>query len=477
MARRVLSCLVIVLLCVAASKKDATRQLLAAAAEGEGDRIIAALEAGADPNALDEKKTPALVTASAQSMFGREKGVIAAFVKAKAKLEAADSDGATALMAATATNRGDIIDALIAAGAKIEAKDNDGWTAVHYAVTNGQWSALDKLIAAKANVNVVANDKYSAVMMAIGAGRGGIAEKLLKADATYPTAWPDKASTLIHAVGGRDLNAVRIALAHEPKIDEADPDDGFTALAIAAWNDDPQIVMELLRAGANPSIKDKKGKTALDNAVAQSNTEVIALLGGKWTKPRAAGGHTISIPCPGLGGKVESNLAVDGQALVFTTTFPHPLSYYFGGGHMNRADSAKLYTYDGGFAPAYYLDTDSNAKTGRKAGMLEKEAAGADYTVDYDEYGTSVTLRYVNAKGEERQKQVYANVLDVNVKKGEEAVDVSDLGDEMPRARNADGVLQSRVPLSLLALKPGSTIRVTAKIGSCSAVSEKVTLK
>jgi hypothetical protein len=173
---------------------------------------------------------------------------------------------------------------------------------------------------------------------------------------------------------------------------------------------------------------------------------------------------------------VEANFALDGKALVVTTTYPHPLSWYFGGGNMNRADSAKKFTYEGSFQPAYYLDTDSNAKTGRKAEMFEKEAQGADYTVDYDQYGTSVNLDYVNAKGEERHRQVYANVLDVNVKKGDEAVDVSDLGDDMPRAQNDDGVLRSRIPLSLLGLKPGSAMRVTAKVGGCAA-AEKVTLR
>ncbi len=477
MIRRVLFCLFIAVLGIAASKNEATKRLLAAAADGQGDAIIAALAAGADPNARSENKTPALVTVSTKALFGREKRVIAAFVKAKANLDAADPDGATPLMVAAATDRGEILESLIAAGAKLEAKDKDGWTAVHYAVANGNWMALDKLIAAKANVNVVAKDKYSALMMAIGSGRGGIAEKLMKAGAKWPASWPDGASGLVHATAGRDLRAVRIALANNPAIDEPSPDDGFTPLAIASWNGDAQIVMDLLRAGADPSIKDKKGKTALEHATSQEQTEIVALLGGKWDRPHPKGGRTISIPCPPLGGTVESNLAVDGKALVFSTTYPHPLSYYFGGGNMNRAATAKKFTYEGSFTAAYYLDTDSNAKTGRKAEMFEKEAEGADYTVEYDQYGTSVMLRYLNSKGEERRKQVFANVLDVSVKKGSEGVDLSELGDDIPRAENDKGVLRSRVPLSLLALKRGSSMRVTAKIGSCGPVVEKVTLK
>ncbi len=460
----------------APSKKDATAELLAATADGKGDRIIAALAAGADPNARNEQKTPALLTITSNTVWGDEKAVIAAFVKAKANLNITNSDGTTPLMAAAAKDRPNMIEPLIAGGAKVEATDTDGWTAIHYAANNGNWRSIEKLIAAKANLNAAAKDGWTAMMMALDGGKGGIAEKLVKAEAKMPTAWPDGASSLIHAVSGRDLGAVRIVLASNPKIDEA-AEDGFTPLSIAAYDGDAQIVMELLRAGANPSIKDKKGKTALDLATEREYFEVAALLGGPWKKPKPKGGKTISVPCPALGGAVETNFGIDGKALVVTTTYPHPMSYYFGGGHMNRAETAKKFTYEGGFAPGYYLDTDSNPKTGRKTSFLEKDAGGSEYSIDYSEYGTSVTLNYLNSKGEERSKQVYGNVLDVSVKKGEEDVDFSSLGDEIPRAENDTGVLRSRIPLSLVGLKPGSAMRVTAKIGSCDAVTSAVSLK
>ena len=477
MVRRIPFLFLVFLLAVGASKNEANKRLLKAAADGDYDAIAAALASGADPNARTEKKTPALVLAASETSFGHEKDLVAAFVKAKANLDAADADGATALMAAAATDHGDTLVALLAAGAKLEAKDNDGWTALHYAVTNGNFSILDKLIEARANVNAAANDKYSALMMALASGRGGIAEKLMKAGAKWPATWPDGASAVQHATWGRDLQAVRIALANNPKIDDQDAEDGSTALATAAWNGDAQIVMELLRAGADPAIKDKKGKTALDNATAQEHDEIVALLGGTWKKPRPDGGKTISVPCPALGGTTEVNLALDGKALVLTTTYPHPLSYYLGGGNTNRADSAKKFTYEGSFTPSYYFDTDSNPRTGRKAEMFEKEAAGAEYSVEYSQYGTTVVLHYTNSKGEERTKHVYGNVLDVDIKKLDQDVDLSGLGEDIPEAENVAGVLRSRIPLSVLPLKPGSSMRVTAKVGSCSAVTEKVALR
>lgn len=443
MLRRVLFCLFTLLVCSAATNSAATKRLLEAVEGAHADAIVSALAEGADPNALTENKTPALVAVVTKSIWGHEQEVIAAFVKAKADLNAADADGATALMAAAATDADVILEALLAAGAKVDARDHDGWTAVHYATVNGNWQSLNKLIAAKANLDIAASDQYTALMMAIGSGRGNMAEKLINAGAKFPTAWPGGSSTLLHATSGRDLESVRIALAHNPKLNEPYAKDGSTPLIIAAWNGDAQIVMELLRAGADPSIKDKEGKTALDNAVEAKEPEIAALLGGKWDKPQPNGGKTISIPCEALGGTVESNIAVDGKALVLMTTFPHPVTYYLGG--------------DKSFTPTYSFDNS--------------------YSVFYDQYGTTVVLHYTNSKGEEKTKHVYGNVLDVNVKKGSEDVSLSDLGEDAPQAENLNGVLRSRVPLSLLALKPGSSVKVTAKIGSCKPVVEKIALK
>jgi len=450
----------------AAPKSKATQQLLEAAASGDEDTILAALAAGADPNARDENSNTPLMLCASQSLFGKERKIVEAFVKAKVKVDAIDKDGTTALMSAAAGGRDGMVRLLIENNAKVDVHDNDGWTALMYAASGGQWSAVKELIEAKADVNAVDKKGWTPLGMALYQGRGAAAEHLIKAGAKMPEKAPNGLTAVLLATYGRDLQGVRQVLESGASMEGVD-DDGWPAVEVAAFNGDGQIVMELLRAGADPTLKDKEGKNALDRAKENNNPEVVAILGGPWNVTKPKGGQNIVIPCTALGGKVNANFTVDGTTLVVTTNFPKPLTYYLGGGNTNRAKSAKTLTYEGSFSPTYYLDIDSNAKTGAKD-QIFKEASGSEYDIDYTQYGTSVTLEYKNSDGQPRSKPVYANVLDVSVEKEGEMLDTSELPDEeRPRAANDNGVLVTRVPLSLMKLTPGKSVRVTAKIGSC----------
>ncbi len=454
---------------------EATAKLLEAATAGDEDRVLAAVAAGADANARDAEKNTPLILVAPHSLFGKERKIVEALVKAKAQVNAVNNEGATALMVASSAGRDGMVRLLMENGATVDARDNDGWTALMYAADAGQWSAAKELIEAKADVNATEKKGWSPLMMALFKGRGGVSEQLIKASAKMPAKAPNGLSAILLAVYGRDLSCIRQVLEAGQPLDGRDAD-GWTALEGASYNGDGQIVMELLRAGADPALEDKEGKTALDRAKENAHAEIVALLGGPWNKPKPKEGTTIAIPCPGLGGNIDANFAVDGAALVVTTTFPKPLTYYLGGGNVNRAASAKKYVYEGSFSPTYYLDTDSNAKTGVKEGMF-KEATGSEYAIDYSQYGTSVSLEYKDSSGNIRSKNVFANVLDVDIKKEDQDIDTSELGDARPQPANDGGVLVTRVPLSLLKLSAGKAIRVTAKIGSCAAVVAKVKLQ
>ena len=230
--------------------------------------------------------------------------------------------------------------------------------------------------------------------------------------------------------------------------------------------------MELLRAGIDPKLKDKEGKTALDRALENKNSEIAALLGAPWEKPET-GGTKIAIPCPVLGGDVQAAFAVNEDQLVVSTTYPRPMTYYLGGGFTNRADSAVQHTYDGSMAPAYHFDTDRNPKTGRKADPLEKGVEGSEYSLEYMEYGTSVTLVYRGPDDEELSKPVYANVLGADLTKMGESFDS---GDYSPEAGNNNGVLETAIPLSLLGVEKGKKVRVVATVGACGPKEGVVTL-
>lgn len=459
-----------------AAKSKATQQLLDAAGKGDEDAILAALAAGGDPNARDEDNATALILCSTQSLFGKERKIVEAMVKSKVKIDAVDKDGASALISAAATGRDGMVRLLIENNAKVDLRDNDGWTALMYAATGGHWSAVQELIDAKADLNAADKKGWTPLGMAIYQGRGAAAEHLIKAGAKFPEKGANGMTPILLAIYGRDLQCVRQVLESGHAIEGLD-EDGWSPLEVASYFGDGQIVMELLRAGADPAFKDKDGKTSIDRAKENENSEIVAILGGPWTVTKPKGGSTIALNCPALGGKVNANFTVDNATLIVTTMFPKPLTYYLGGGNTNRAKSAKAFTYEGSFAPAYYLDVDSNAKTGAKE-QLFKEAIGSEYDIDYTQFGTSVTLTYKDSKGNERSKPVYANVLDVSVEKEGSMIDVSEVPDEnRPRAMNENGVLITRVPLSLMNLTPGKTVRMTAKIGACGeGVVSKVKL-
>src|SRR4051794_128730 len=131
-----------------AAKSKATQQLLEAAASGDEENILTALAAGGDPNARDEDKATPLILCLTQSLFGKERKIVEAFVKAKAKIDAVDKEGASALIAAAASGRDGMVRLLIENNAKVDLKDNDGWTALMYAASGGHSSVVKELIEA-----------------------------------------------------------------------------------------------------------------------------------------------------------------------------------------------------------------------------------------------------------------------------------------------------------------------------------------
>ncbi|MBI2213292.1 MAG: ankyrin repeat domain-containing protein [Acidobacteria bacterium] len=450
----------------------ATEALLQAALDAEEDAMIAALAANADPNVKGEEAWTPLMYVAAGTFFGDAESLIDALVKAKAELEAKNSFGQTALMLAAREGRTQQLDALIKNGAKVNARDDDGWSALMLAAFNGQHQCVKSLIAAKADVSAKTEDGWDGALLALSEGRGSVARVIVEAGAAVPKDGPGRTAPLIHAVYGGDLEAVRLVLESSPDLTARDSD-GWSALEIAANNDYPQIVMELLRAGIDAALKDKEEKTALDRAIESENVEIIALLGGKWDKP-SPGGTKISVPCKSIGGNVDGFVEIKDADLLFSTLFPKPMSWYLGGGNTNRAKTAKSLTYDGSVAPSFYLDTDANPKTGQKPDMFTKVAAGAEYSLEYGEMGTSVTITYTDSDGKTQQRNVFGNVFDPTLNK---EGDYLDTGDFYPSGYNNNGVLQTTVPMSLVGVKAGQKVRIVFEAGSCGSKEMTVTLK
>jgi len=71
--------------------------------------------------------------------------------------------------------------------------------------------------------------------------------------------------------------AAEVLLNHKANVNKQDKE-GYTPLMRAAFNSHDEIVKLLLAKGADPKLKEKKGKTALDLAEENKCTAVVEIL-------------------------------------------------------------------------------------------------------------------------------------------------------------------------------------------------------
>lgn len=456
------------------STGGATGDLLAAAADGDTGAMRVAMKKGADVNATDDDGFTPLMLVSAAILVGSEIGILDDLLTAKAKIDAKNDEGVTALMIASRNGRVDTVKALIAKGANVNLADNDGWTSLMYAALNGQSMVVDALIKAKANIAAKNSDGWPAIVLAMSEGRGTVIEKLLAAGAAFPTEIRG-VSTLFFAIDAGDLVTFRAALQAAKTLAVTDKD-GWSPVEYAAAANQEQMLMDLLRAGASATIKDKEGKTALDRAKEYDYKEIVALLGGPWEKPELDGTRIVT-PCEALGGDVETWVSWREGAVIFQTLFPRPVSWYVGGGLVNRAKTSKTMTYKGSVAGDYFLDLDNNPKTGSQKDILWPYRNGAELTIGHDEYQTSVNFQYRASNGQVKSRQVTAEVIDVSVYKGDDMVEPEVWTDgKYPHVLDQAGVLRTVVPAVGLGIKQGSSMTVTTQFGRCASKPASVKL-
>jgi ankyrin repeat protein len=116
---------------------------------------------------------------------------------------------------------------------------------LHDAALKGYVEIVEILIAHKANVNALNAEGATALHDAALAGKCAVAEALLN---------------------------------HGAQVDARDRDSQATPLHLAASWGRRDVVELLLARGANPALKDKNGKTALDLATANGQSDVLSVL-------------------------------------------------------------------------------------------------------------------------------------------------------------------------------------------------------
>mmetsp|Transcript_2966 Transcript_2966/g.9258 ORF Transcript_2966/g.9258 Transcript_2966/m.9258 type:complete len:293 (-) Transcript_2966:254-1132(-) len=190
-------------------------------------------------------------------------------------------DGATALALAAKHGHLGVVKKLLTHNANPMIPDSDGETALSHAAENGNLDVLKELLTAD-NVDVNGGDETNPPL--ISAARQGhidCVNYLLKSGANPSKENSTGETALIHAIVARKAEVVQLLLDAG-----ADPELGCilphakTPLIAATSRlyQNINIVVLLLKSGANPNQADKDGNTALHTAVRDQSVSLVNLL-------------------------------------------------------------------------------------------------------------------------------------------------------------------------------------------------------
>ncbi len=243
-----------------------------------------------------------------------DKAAVRSLLQKKANVNAAQSDGTTALHWAVRLDDLETADLLIRSGANVSAATRAGATPLELAAINGSAAMVEKLIKAGADVNAhLTKYEDTALMMAARTGRPDTIRLLLDNGAQINSAetwggttalmWavseshPDAAKLLIdrganvnawskvvpseERRGGTTSNSAITSLPRDPQPGEKPKKDyygGFTPLHFAVRQGDMESTRLLLAAGADVNAITADGKGSLELAIYNGNYEIASFL-------------------------------------------------------------------------------------------------------------------------------------------------------------------------------------------------------
>ena len=245
------------------TKVEAQDMLRVAVDFGSAEILQAALDAGADINAIHPEEGQTVLQ---YAIIGRRasRRSVPMLIAAGVNVNAADWNGRTPLMLAVGKYANFEADKhLIAAGADVNARDDDGCTALMMARRE---ISIKHLIEAGADVNVADECGYTALHHLASAGVGAPLLKLLIDAGADVNARSENGCTalILAACHFFSSDPLRVLLEAGAEVNAANAY-GFTALAAAsAWCGHERPRNLLLEAGADDSKKIVAGDATFD---------------------------------------------------------------------------------------------------------------------------------------------------------------------------------------------------------------------
>jgi ankyrin repeat protein len=204
-----------------------------------------------------------------------------ALLRAKADVNAAQPDGATALAWAVYLGERGMAEALLDAGASVNSADEYGETPVTLAAANGDAPLLKRLLAAGADARAARWNGETAVMIAAGAGSLDALRELVARGGDVNAAEPRSHQTALMWAASEGHADVVSALVEMGATVDAASRTGFTPLVFATVKGDIGSMKALLAAGANPNITLQSGAKPIVVAMQYKHTDAaLALLDG-----------------------------------------------------------------------------------------------------------------------------------------------------------------------------------------------------
>jgi ankyrin repeat protein len=228
----------------------------------------------------------------ADAVQRRDTQAVRSLLKQRADVNAAQSDGATALHWAAYLEDAETTALLIRAGAKVDTPNNYGVTPLALAAGNGNAAVIDQLLKGGADPNGAVRAGETPLMLAARTGNTDAVKALLSAGAQVDAkeTWNGQTALMWAAAAGHGP-VVQLLIDHRADI-HARSNSGATPLLFAVRRGDMAAVQALLTAGADVKGARPDGATPLLVAVINGHADLVDVLLDKGADPNVEGGST-----------------------------------------------------------------------------------------------------------------------------------------------------------------------------------------
>lgn len=257
-----------------------------------GDLLARVLEAGVDPNARTVRRgESALQWAAARGWLPQ----VERLLEAGADPNLVDDNGAAVLSYAAASGDTATVDRLLAAGARFDIVANDSSTVLHHVARHGMTYIVDRALAAGADLEARNDEGETALHKAAQNGRLEMIEHLIAAGADLhaPNQWG--ATPHIGAIWSGQPEAALALIDHGADVNRTD-NWGRTPLLTAATHGDSILVSGLLARGADTDRSSHYGETPLYRATVGGHTALVDMLLAAGARPAVREARTGCTP-------------------------------------------------------------------------------------------------------------------------------------------------------------------------------------